>query len=117
VAKYILKQYCGTCVTCGYATSPNLRGPHVHGELVDTVNTAISRVVSLSPTLQVGISAEQSSKPVWIDLGNVDLSKHIEWTSLESFDYKKSIQEKVLPELDKEFFKPDSRPGWRVVGY
>lgn len=111
----MLKQYCGTSVTCRYAIPGNLRGPHVHEELVNTVNNAIGRVVSLSPTLKVGISHEESSKPAWINIGSMDLSKHIAWSSLDSFDYEKSMQEKILFQLDKEFFKLDSRPGWRVV--
>ena len=92
-----------------------MRGPHVREKLLNTINTAISRVISLSPTLQVGISGEQSTKPVWINLGKVDLSKHVEWTSLDDSNYEKSMQERLLIELDREFFKLDSRPGWRVV--
>jgi hypothetical protein len=83
---------------------------------MSTVNAAIARVISCSPTLQAGIAGANSKKPAWMQLGSIDLNQHIEWTSLDdSHDSERLMQGTVESQLDTRFFELDVRPGWRVV--
>jgi len=91
-------------------------GEDARTKLVNTVNRAIGHVISRAPTLQVGISGEDSNKPFWIKLETVDLNEHIKWTTLDdATDSDQSVQAAVAAQLDTRFFELGVRPGWRVL--
>lgn len=103
--RYILDQYRGTSVLCRYAVPSKLTTEGSRKRLITTVNTAIGHVISSAPTLQAGISAENSKKPVWVALGSIDLSQHIQWKSLNTSDgIENSVQETICIELNTKFF-------------
>jgi hypothetical protein len=114
LARYTLDQYRGTPITCRYAIPSKIASEGK--SLTSIVTAAIAHVISKAPTLQVGISGAESKKPVWIDLGSVDLDQHVKWVSLEdSVDSDHSMQERIQLELDTRFFELGIRPGWRIV--
>jgi hypothetical protein len=103
-------------VLCRFLVPEILSKDNVANKLVDVVNSAIGCVISDSPTLQAGITGEDSSKPSFIELGVVDLDKHVEWRTLDdSLDNDHQTQATVASQLDTRFFDLDIRPGWRVL--
>ncbi|KAH8721495.1 alcohol acetyltransferase-domain-containing protein [Phaeosphaeriaceae sp. PMI808] len=116
LARYTLGQYRGTSVICRYVVPKHLATQSAPTQLAATVHTAIARVISECPTLQVGISGENSRKPVWISLGGVELTQHVEWISLDdSMDIERFTQQTIEAQLDAKFFELDARPGWRII--
>jgi hypothetical protein len=116
LARYTLDQYRGTSVLCRYSVPAAVAGPASRARLENVVKTAIGKVISRAPTLQVGISGDESSKPVFIKLGTVDLNEHVAWTTVENAaDSEESVQTEVAKYLDMRFFELGARPGWRVL--
>jgi hypothetical protein len=73
-------------------------------------------VIAKAPTLQVGIKGENTTKPYWIQLDSIDLSKHVIWTTLDdSAGGEQAMQATITKYIDMEYFEFDKRPGWRVV--
>ncbi|RYP70117.1 hypothetical protein DL771_005629 [Monosporascus sp. 5C6A] len=111
-----LDYYRGTVVACRYVIPPGLRSPSRRRELMDVVKAAVIEVISKHPMLQVGLRGADSNKPVWVQLGSIDLREHIEWRHLEDLeDLETSLRSVIESELDIQFQRVDSQPGWRLL--
>lgn len=115
---YVLDQYRGTSVSCRYTVPPKLSDPGARIELVQTVDSAIIKVVLKRPILQVGIVDADSKRPTWVQLEHLDLSQHITWRFLDTSteeDLDAIVQHLTETEVDGKFPNLSSQPGWRVV--
>lgn len=116
LAMYVLDQYRGTSVSCRYKIPPRFAAPEANLDLVCAVENAVADVVLKHPMLQVGIKDADSKNPTWIQLNNIDLSRHITWVVLNSSQgFDDTSQETTMSEIDGIFPELESRPGWRVV--
>ncbi|KAJ3534555.1 hypothetical protein NM208_g7489 [Fusarium decemcellulare] len=115
-ALHLLDLYPSTIVTCHYRIPQQLAGPPHHSQLETFWEAAVARNVLLHPMMQVGIVNEDSTKPSWIRLDTLDLSRHISWRTIaDSEDYPSARQNILEEQLRTKFYDLDIRPGWRMV--
>ncbi|KAF2651821.1 hypothetical protein K491DRAFT_719472 [Lophiostoma macrostomum CBS 122681] len=112
LARYTLNQKWGTSVTCRYQIPESFTGQDSNTKLANALHSAITRVVSGAPLLQVGCIGENTANPFWIQLDSVDLSEHVVWVNLDS---DQAMHATIASHINMRFPDVDKRPGFRVV--
>ncbi|KAJ4324578.1 Alcohol acetyltransferase [Fusarium piperis] len=105
---------CGTVVTSLYRIPQHLRGSH--DKLVDALEVAVADTVRKHHLLQVGVIGENTKRPSWIQLGEINLKDQIVWETVDPNDeYEAKLNETTLRELDTKLGNFATRPGWRLL--
>lgn len=114
---YILDQYRGTVLACRYAIPPRLAPAELRTQLEEAVKVAVVGVVMRHPMLQVGMMDVTSKTPSWIQLQNLDLTKHLTWHYIEdNDDFDQTVQETFRIKLDERFADFSiKQPGWWIT--
>ncbi|KAJ5883741.1 alcohol acetyltransferase domain-containing protein [Penicillium subrubescens] len=96
----------GIILACRYTLPAPLVLRCRQSELISVFERAVARVVLKHPTLHVGLVGEDTDKPCWIRLDQLDLGKHIEW-------HTEPVRQTQL--LDARFTDYQTTPGWKVT--
>ncbi|KFA55282.1 hypothetical protein S40293_04957 [Stachybotrys chartarum IBT 40293] len=108
-SRSLLRQHCGTAVSCRYAFPKHLGAAAVR----DAVRRAVALTVLEHPLMQVGLGEEDSARPCWIRLDSIDLSKHIIWVD-SAHNHEVVLSQTMNDTLHSWFENLDTQPGWRV---
>ncbi|KAF4985310.1 hypothetical protein FDECE_16658 [Fusarium decemcellulare] len=101
---------------CLYNIPENLRAPDDYGKLVEVVELAVAATLNQHPLLQVGLVGAGTRRPVWTQLDELDLAKHIEWHVIkDAAKYDEMHKELTIRQLDTKFDKIETQPGWRLA--
>ncbi|KAI1773168.1 alcohol acetyltransferase-domain-containing protein [Hypoxylon cercidicola] len=112
---YVLDQYRGTSVSCRFVLPRSLASQDSRLKLVNTVQAAIVHTVLQNPVLQVAIFDANSKRPSWIQLENLELTRHVEWQFLNhSVDFEDVSRETTVSQLDATYPELEKRPGWKI---
>ncbi|RSL68758.1 hypothetical protein CEP53_002452 [Fusarium sp. AF-6] len=105
---------CGPIVTCFYRIPQHLRDSR--DKLVDTLEAAVADHIRKHPLLQVGVIGQDTKRPSWIQLDEINLKDHIVWKTADLNDgYYGKLNEITRQELDTTFGNFATRPGWRLL--
>jgi hypothetical protein len=64
--------------------------------------------------MQAGLVDEDSSRPNWIQLDFIDLTRHVTWETAAGADYEVQFRKSLQEQLHTWFTELSSRPGWRI---
>ncbi|KAI1099804.1 hypothetical protein F4804DRAFT_68660 [Jackrogersella minutella] len=112
--------YCSSMVTCRYALPATLsatldQDPDAQAKLQQMVESAIAKILLDHPFLRVGVRAEYTRKPTFVELENVDLARHIEWRRFDgTADYEAEVLALIRAQLGVKVPQPADAPSWRI---
>ncbi|KAI8712031.1 hypothetical protein NCS52_01468300 [Fusarium sp. LHS14.1] len=105
---------CGTIVTCQYRIPEHLQDSH--DKQVDALEAAVAHTIRKHHLLQVGVIGEKTKRPSWIQLDEINLKNHIDWTTADPNDeYGAKRNEITVRELDAKLGNFATRPLWRLL--
>ncbi|KAK1749858.1 alcohol acetyltransferase [Echria macrotheca] len=106
----------GVIVTCRYIIPEKLANNPDSPNLKRVFDVAVAQTVLEHPLLRVGLVREGSKSPSWVELQQLDLSKHIQWHDGEAGRDSDVICREVIPNhLDRRFDSVENKPGWRIM--
>ncbi|KAF3065295.1 hypothetical protein GL218_00954 [Daldinia childiae] len=111
-----LDLYRSSMLTCRFTVPATLLLAESQVKLQQTVESAISQILLKHPLLRVGLRGEHSRKPVFVELDEVDFSRHIEWRHLDgSKDYDTELEAIIKSRLNIKVEQPETAPAWRIL--
>lgn len=113
---HLLRQMCGTVVTCRYSVPPSIANDGSLEALQGIVRDTVARTVLEHPMMHVGLLNEDSARPSWIELDTINLDHHITWNIVNpQDDYESIYRERILYNMDTWFENLETTPGWRLT--
>ncbi|KAH7325668.1 alcohol acetyltransferase [Stachybotrys elegans] len=108
---HLLRQHCGTAVSCRYSLPESLQFEAAQ----DALLRAVAQTVMDHPIMQAGLGNEDSSRPHWIRLDTIHLENHITWHTVQESDVcHDCLEQAIATQIHTWFTDLETKPGWRV---
>ncbi|KAF2750886.1 hypothetical protein M011DRAFT_186565 [Sporormia fimetaria CBS 119925] len=113
-AVHTLDQYRGTIVACRYCQPQNNLQPLDYTKL--QFDEAFKRTILTQRHLLVGYQGENTPKPAFVPLKEIDLRESIQWVPCDDETERDTKYKEIMQaQVDKRFDDVRNKPGWRIV--